>query len=80
MKKPRSVGEKKVEAKKQLPEQTVQNLAKSVGKQDRYSCRAVPPSPLPSCSSAFSPSFLQFWHGTLTSGPFVDMLSVQLQR
>lgn len=31
MKKPRSVGEKKVEAKKQLPEQTVQNLAKSAG-------------------------------------------------
>ncbi|VTJ58396.1 Hypothetical predicted protein, partial [Marmota monax] len=40
MKKPRSVGEKKVEAKKQLPEQTVQNLAKSVGRQDRYSCGA----------------------------------------
>ncbi|EDM00479.1 uncharacterized protein LOC110283981 [Mus caroli] len=40
MKKPRSVGEKKVEAKKQLPEQTEQNLAKSVGRQDRYSCRA----------------------------------------
>ncbi|KAJ1065096.1 hypothetical protein K5549_005905 [Capra hircus] len=41
MKKPRSVGEKKVEAKKQLPEQTVQNLAKSVWRQDRYSCGAV---------------------------------------
>ncbi|KAB1278940.1 hypothetical protein Cadr_000006790, partial [Camelus dromedarius] len=41
LKKPRSVGgEKKVEAKKQLPEQTVQNLAKSVGRQDRYSCGA----------------------------------------
>ncbi|XP_060246105.1 uncharacterized protein LOC132655893 isoform X2 [Meriones unguiculatus] len=40
MKKPRSVGEKKVEAKKQLPEQTEQNLAKSVGRQDRYSCGA----------------------------------------
>ncbi|KAB0364391.1 hypothetical protein FD755_008931 [Muntiacus reevesi] len=40
MKKPRSVGEKKVEAKKQLPEQTVQNLAKSVWRQDRYSCGA----------------------------------------
>ncbi|KAG5213840.1 hypothetical protein MG293_004474 [Ovis ammon polii] len=41
MKKPRSVGEKKVEAKKQLPEQTVQNLAKSVWRQDRYSCGAA---------------------------------------
>lgn len=41
MKKPRSVGEKKVEAKKRLPEQTEQNLAKSVGRQDRYSCEQV---------------------------------------
>ncbi|KFO34669.1 hypothetical protein H920_03919 [Fukomys damarensis] len=40
MKKPRSVGEKKVEAKKQLPEQTVRNLPKSVGRQNRYSCGA----------------------------------------